>query len=273
MYAAFALGPIALGLAIACYDWDPIEGTRRFVGIANLVSLTTDRVVLIALRNNLLWIALSLAIQVPIALLLAAALADASRTSRVLRTVFLSPLVVPAAAVGILFGVVYDVRFGVLNAALSAVAGQRIEIGWIADPKFALLSLIAVACWQYTGYHMMVLLAGMQAIPGELYEAAALDGANWWRRLTAVTIPLLRRVLLVDMLLVAIGSVKVFDIVQVMTKGGPNNATHVLATYMYSKAFMSNQLGAGAAIAVAMLCITLTLALIHGRASRGLAER
>ena len=148
---------------------------------------------------------------------------------------------------------------GAAKSWFTRVTGGLVETGWISEERLALWSLIAVACWHYTGFHTMILLTGMQSISVELYEAAALDGAGWWQRLRSITVPLVRRVVLVDMLLVAIGSVKVFDIVQVMTEGGPHNATHVLATYVYHQAFMSEKMGRGAAVAVVMLAIALRL--------------
>ncbi len=263
VFAAFALWPIVMGLGIACYDWDPVKGIADPCGLANFEALAEDPVFRTALRNNLVWIALSLLVQVPLALLLAASLADASRASRALRTIVFSPLLLPGVAIGLIFTVVYDGHFGALNALLTRVTGGLVETGWISEERLALWSLIAVACWQYTGFHTMILLTGMQSISVELYEAAALDGAGWWQRLRSITVPLVRRVVLVDMLLVAIGSVKVFDIVQVMTEGGPHNATHVLATYVYHQAFMSEKMGRGAAVAVVMLAIALGLTAIH----------
>lgn len=265
VFCAFALGPILFGVVLAFFHWDPVGGTSRFVGLDNLREVLTDPRTHTALRNNLVWIALSLAIQLPLALVLAAALADASRASRLLRTLFFSPLVIPTVAIGLLFGIVLDGYFGPLNAALGLVTGTPQRIGWLADGKLALVSLIGVACWQYTGFHMMVLLAGIQGIPGELHEAAALDGAGWWARLTRITIPLLRRVMLADALLIAIGSMKVFDLVWVTTQGGPNNATDVLATHMYSTAIMAERMGAGSAVALLMLAITLGFSLLHAR--------
>lgn len=268
VFLGFAAGPIVAGLVLSLYQWDPIEGTRRFVGLGNFAELAHDPVFRSALRNNLLWIAGSLLTQVPLALLLAASLLDASRGSRLLRTIIFAPLLLPGVAVGLLWAWVYDAQFGALNAALGMLAKRTISTGWIGDPKLALGALIAVACWQYVGFHTVVLLAGMQAVPREVHEAAEVDGASWGARLLRVTLPLLRPVLLTDMLLVAIGSVKVFDLVQIMTKGGPNNATHVLSTYMYSQAFLRQQLGMGAAVATVMLAITLALALLHARLAR-----
>lgn len=265
VFCLFALGPILFGLVLAAFHWDPVGGTTRFVGLENFQDILTDPRTHSALKNNLLWITLSLVVQLPLALVLAAALSDASRSSRLLRTLFFSPLVIPAVAIGLLFGIVLDGHFGVLNAALSLATDEPTRIGWLSDRRIALLALIGVACWQYTGFHMMVLLAGIQSIPRELYEAAAIDGASWWQRLRGITIPLLRRVMLVDALLIAIGSIKIFDLVWVTTQGGPNNATDVLATHMYSTAIMSERMGAGSAVAVLMLAITLLLALIHAR--------
>ncbi len=269
VFLTFAAGPIVAGLGLACYRWDPVENVRQFVGLRNFAELAADPVFRTALRNNLVWILASVAVQAPLALLLAASLVDASRTSRALRTLVFSPLLVPGVAVGLLFAWIYDAHFGALNAALSFLAHRPVSIGWIGHERLALGALIAVACWQYTGFHTMVLLAGMQGIPPDLHEAAALDGAGWGRRLRHVTLPLLRPVFLTDLLLIAIGSVKIFDLVQVMTKGGPNSATHVLSTYMYSQAFMNQRLGMGAAVAVVMLAVTLALALAHARLARG----
>ena len=132
----------------------------------------------------------------------------------------------------------------------------------------ATFCIIAVSCWRYTGFHMMILLAGLGAIPDDIYEAAVMDGSTPWRTFWHITLPLMRRVMLVDALLITVGSVKIFDLIWVMTGGGPNHASEVLATYMYVSSFSDDRMGYGAAIATIMLVLTLIATAVYLRLTR-----
>lgn len=267
VFIAYVAYPLLHTVLLSTYAWSPVNPTRTFVGVENFARLLSDPNFLVAARNNILFIILSLAIQLPIALLLAIGLNSSLRRHHLLRTVFFAPFVVPVVAVGLVWQLIYEPNFGALNALLDAIGLSAITAGWLGEPDIAIFAIIAVSCWRYIGFHMMILLAGLQAIPDELYEAARIDGANAWQQLIHIVLPSIKRILLVDALLITVGSVKIFDIVQVMTGGGPGYSSDVLATYMYKSAFTFDRMGYSAAIAVIMLIVTLALTAVYIRTS------
>lgn len=272
VFIAYVAYPLLHTVILSSYTWSPVNPIRSFVGAENFARLLADPNFLIAARNNIYFIILSLAIQLPIALLLAIGLNSSLRHHHLLRTIFFAPFVVPVVAVGLVWQLIYEPNFGAFNGLLDAVGLSSVTAGWLGEPHLAIFAVIAVSCWRYLGFHMMILLAGLQAIPDELYEAARIDGATAWQQLIHIVLPSIRRILLVDALLITVGSVKIFDIVQVMTSGGPGYSSDVLATYMYKSAFTFDQMGYSAAIAVIMLVITLALTVIYVRASNAPAS-
>lgn len=262
VFGIFVLYPIAATFAMSLFSWKAMSPERHWVGPLNYAQLLRDPVFAVCLKNNGLWIVLSLALQLPVALFLAVALSSGVRGVHWLRAAFFTPFVLPIVAVALVWWVIYEPNFGVARAVVGwlwRLAHQTPPptIAWLGDPRIATLSIIAVACWRYLGFHMMVMLAGLQAITPEYYEAAVLDGATPWRVFQHVTLPLMRRVILVDALLIVVGSVKVFELIWVMTGGGPHHVTEVLATYMYYCGFTIDRMGYSAALASIMIVLTL----------------
>ncbi len=268
VFAFYITYPLLHTIVLSGYSWSALNPAKVFQGLGNYAELARDPALLTALKNNALWIVLSLAIQLPLAMLLAVGIGSALRRHRILRTVFFSPLIVPAVAVGLIWTLFYDPNFGALNAMLQAVGLEQWTAGWLGDRTMATFCIIAVSCWRYTGFHMMILLAGLQAIPEDIYEAAVIDGAGAWRTFWHITLPLMKRIVLVDALLITVGSVKIFDLIWVMTGGGPNHASEVLATYMYRSAFSDDRMGYAAAIATVMLVLTMIATVIYLRLTR-----
>ncbi len=273
VFVFYVAYPLIYTVVLSGYSWSPVNPIKTWRGIGNYADLLHHPNFYVALRNNAYFVLLSLAIQLPVALLLAVALGSAARRHRVLRTVFFSPFVLPIVAVGLVWQLIYDPNLGALNALLQATGHASWALGWLGEETPAIFAIIAVSCWRFVGFHMMILLAGLQAIPEELYEAARLDGAGRWSIFLHITLPSLRRLLLVDALLITAGSVKIFDLVQVMTGGGPGYASDVLATYMYRSAFTNDRMGYAAALAVVMLVVTLGLTVAYQRASRAGGEQ
>lgn len=267
VFVFYVAYPLLYTVILSAYSWSPVNPVKSWRGLGNYAALLGDPNFFVALRNNAYFVLLSLALQLPLALLLAVALSSATRRHRLLRTVFFSPFVLPIVAVGLVWQLIYDPNLGALNALLRAVGHASWAIGWLGEEVPAIFAIIAVSCWRFVGFHMMILLAGLQGIPEELYEAARLDGAGRWGIFLHITLPSLRRLLLVDALLITAGSVKIFDLVQVMTGGGPGYASDVLATYMYRSAFTNDRMGYAAALAVVMLVVTLGLTVAYQRVS------
>lgn len=265
VFAFYITWPLIHTVVLSAYSWSALSPVKTLEGAGNYVELARDPVLRTALINNGLWIVLSLVIQLPLAMLLAVGIGSTLRRHRVLRTVYFSPLIIPAVAVGLIWTLFYEPNFGALNALLEGLGLERWAAGWLGDTKLATPCIIAVSCWRYTGFHMMILLAGLQAIPEDIYEAAVIDGAGPWRTFRHITLPLMKRVVLVDALLITVGSVKIFDLIWVMTGGGPNHASEVLATYMYRAAFSDDRMGYSAAIATVMLVLTMIATVIYLR--------
>lgn len=272
VFAFYITWPLLHTCMLSAYSWSALNPVRVYQGLGNYVELLHDPVLRTCIINNAWWIALSLAIQLPLAMLLAVSIGSSLRHHRILRTVFFSPLIIPTVAVGLIWTLFYDPNFGALNALLGRLGGAAWQRDWLGDTALATFCIIAVSCWRYTGFHMMILLAGLQAIPEELYEAARLDGASPWRTFRHITLPLMHRVILVDALLITVGSVKIFDLIWVMTRGGPNHASEVLATYMYVSSFPDDRMGYGAAIATVMLVLTLLATVVYLRLTRSAEE-
>ncbi|MFO7947275.1 MAG: ABC transporter permease subunit [Armatimonadota bacterium] len=265
VFALYVAYPLLHTVVLSAYSWSPVDPQKIYLGLDNFIELCTDPNFGVALRNNAYFIIISLAVQMPLAMALAVGLNSAIRRHQVLRTIFFSPFVLPVVAVGLAWQLIYEPSFGALNALLEAFGLHSLTGGWLGEPQTAIIAIIAVSCWRYTGFHMMIQLAGLQAIPDELYESARIDGASRWQIFTHLTLPSMRRILLVDALLITVGSVKIFDLVQVITGGGPGYATDVLATYMYRSAFTYDRMGYSAAIAVVMLVLTLILTVFYVR--------
>lgn len=268
LFAVYVIYPILHTCVLSTYSWSAVNPSKRFVGLQNYEQLATDPHFGMALRNTVLFVVVSVVVQLPVALGLAVGLGSAARFHRFLRTLVFSPFVLPIVAVGLIWVGIYNPTFGALNAVLVHISPAFENRGWLSDPPGAVIfAIIAVACWRFIGFHMMVMLAGLQAIPEELYEAARIDGAGSWQSFCGITVPLLRRVMAVDALLITVGSVKIFDLNWVMTQGGPNHASEVLATYMYSSGFTNDRMGYAAAIATIMLLLTLAATVVYLRAS------
>jgi raffinose/stachyose/melibiose transport system permease protein len=268
--AAYVLYPIVQTCALSFMSWSAINPVKHPVGLANYADLMRDPHFLTALRNNVLFVVLSLLLQLPAALLLAVGLSGLSRLHRTLRTLVFAPFVVPIVAVGLVWTAIYNPQFGALNAILVHLSPALADHGWLSDPPWAVIfAIIGVSCWRFTGFHMVVLLAGLQAIPEELNEAARLDGCRPAQVFRWVTLPLLRRVIAVDALLIVVGALKIFDLNWVMTQGGPNHASEVLATYMYTCGFGDDRMGYASAIATIMLLLTLAATVLYLRTTRG----
>ncbi len=268
VFAFYITWPLIHTCVLSAYAWSALNPVRVYRGVANYVELWHDPVLRTALINNGWWIVLSLVMQLPLAMLLAVGIGSSLRSHRLLRTVFFSPLIVPAVAVGLIWSLFFDPNFGALNSLLEAIGREEWAMSWLGDPHWVTLCIIFVSSWRYTGFHMMILLAGLQAIPEDIYEAALIDGASSWRTFWKITMPLMRRVILVDALLITVGSVKIFDLIWVMSKGGPYSASEVLATYMYRSSFPDDRMGYGAAIATVMLALTLLATVVYLRLTR-----
>ena len=268
MFFVFIIYPLLSTIYLSLYDYGLTDARLRFVGVGNFVELGSDPVFWRALGNNLTILAVSVIVQVGLGLILAALIDRGARWGRsIFRTLNFAPVVMSAVAVGILWQLIYDPTVGLANRFVALFGIAPPSQGWLGDPRLAIFSILVVACWQYTGYVMVIVLAGMQSVSQELYEAAALDGAGEVRKFISVTLPSIRNVIIAVVLITMIGAVKVFDLVYILTRGGPANASQVLSTYIYYNAFTVNRAGYASAISVVLLVIALILGVLQLRLS------
>jgi multiple sugar transport system permease protein len=212
-----------------------------------------------ALIHNIIWIAIHLPLTLLLGLAFAVLLRDVKGGTIVKAIVFLG-IVVPLVVGGVLFRYVYDKDAGVVNAALRVMGLGAYAMDFTQFRQTALLSVILGSIWIWTGFAMIIYSAGLEGIPKEMYEAAEIDGASRWKTFWRITVPMLRSTTLVVITLTLLWELKIFDIVYVVTQGGPGGASSVLAFDMYNQAFYANNLGAGASIAVIMTLMTFGVA-------------
>lgn len=258
--AVFVVWPIVSSFEISFYKWNGIDPVREPVGLENWQKLFEDEIFWRAFGNNLKVVVLSIAIQMPIGMLLAILLERGGRRFRLFKTVYFFPMLMSSVAIGILFKYIYDPTFGIVTEFLESVGLDALVYNWLGDPQVALYSIIAVICWQYTPFYMILFLAALNSIPEELRDAALIDGAGEVQYYWSVALPLVRGTVRTAVILSLIGSLKYFDLIWVMTEGGPNNSTHLMATYMYKQAFPSFKIGYGSAVASALFIIVMVIA-------------
>jgi raffinose/stachyose/melibiose transport system permease protein len=264
----FVVWPILSSVRLSFYEWNGITASRRFAGLDNWRALLVDDVFWRALINNLVVVGLSIAIQMPVAMALAVLIHRGGRALKLFKVVYFFPMLMSTVAIGVLFKAVYDVNFGAITPLARALGVGVLARDWLGDPGIALLSVVAVICWQFIPFYMILFLARLVSIPDELRDAAAIDGATGAQCFWRVELPLLRGILVTAMTLSLIGSLKYFDLIWVMTEGGPSHATELMATYMYKQAFASYRMGYGSTIAAAMFAIVMIAALTTIAAGR-----
>ncbi|MBK8051178.1 MAG: sugar ABC transporter permease [Anaerolineales bacterium] len=259
--AIFVVWPIAASIQLSFTEWNGISPTQKPVGGANWVRLMSDGVFWRAFRNNLVIVVLSILIQLPIGMALAVLLDRGGRKFNLFKTVYFFPLLMSTVAVGILFKYIYDPQFGMLTSGLRALGLGFLVQDWLGDTDVVLFSVIAVICWQFIPFYMIIFYAALTGIPAELREAAFIDGATESNYFWRIVLPLLRGTISTAAVLSLIGSLKYFDLIWVMTEGGPTNASELMATYMYKKAFQSYEMGYGSTVATALFVIVMVIAL------------
>jgi raffinose/stachyose/melibiose transport system permease protein len=252
----FGLIPIVYNFIMSLYQTD-LMSPSVFVGLRNYEILFHDWVFQQSLKNNILLVCGSLIAHLVVALFLANILFAKLRGTNFFQSAFFLPCVITGVAVGLTWTFIFNSEFGMVNKILEILNLAQFQHQWLADKDTAMLAIIIAVMWQYVGYHMVIQLAAMRNIPGELFEAAALDGASKWRQFTDITLPLIKPVLRVDAILIITGSLKYFDLVFVMTHGGPNHATEVLSTYLYYQGFRTLKYGYASAIGniLLLLCV------------------
>jgi len=243
------------------FHWNGYGSPSEFAGLANFKQLLDDPDFLTALRNNGLLIAVSLIVQLPLALGLALLLTDAARSTAVFRLVFFVPYMLAEVAAGLIWRFVFDGDNGLVAAGWRAFGGAAETAPQVlSEPTWAMAALLLVVVWKYFGFHMMLFIAGLQQIDGALYDAARIDGATRWQTFTRITLPLLGPTMRLSIFFGILGSLQLFDLVMPLTQGGPSNSTHTLVSYLYAFGVTRMEIGYGSAVGVVLFVLCVAFA-------------
>jgi len=251
MFATFVIWPLLQSLWLSLYDWDGI-GPKTWVGLGNFVELFADPVFFTTLANNLCWLLVYLAAPM-LGLLLALFLNQGVRGIRAARALFLMPFVISQVVVGLIFAWFLNADFGLLNPLLAKVGLQ--PVAPLDNERWAIFAVIMAGLWPQTAYCMVLYLTGLTGIRAELIDSARLDGARERTVLWHVVLPQLRPVTFIAAMVCVVSALRSFDLVMIMTAGGPYNSTNVLAYYMYEQTFLSLRYGYAAAIAAVLFAL------------------
>jgi raffinose/stachyose/melibiose transport system permease protein len=254
LFMALVLTPIAVAVYTSLFKWNGFGLPADYAGLGNFDRLLGDETFLGDLRRGAVLIVLSVVLQLPMALGLALLLNQQLRGRSVYRLLFFAPYVLSEVTTGVLFTMVFSPSRGLFTDVL-----------WLADPETVLYSLFLVISWKYFGLHMILYLAGRQNIPRELTEAAQTDGAGTWQVFRHVTLPLLGPTIRITIFLSVIGTIQLFDMVWVLTGGGPVHASEVMAVTMFQYGFRRFEVGYASAISIAMFVLSLVFALLYQR--------
>ena len=245
----------------------------RFLGLSNYLKLLRDPLFLNALKNTLIWMVLYTCLTTVLGLTIAVLLEGNLWYASMVKSIVFFPMVISYVAGGIIWAFIYDPDFGVLNAFLRFIKLSGLAQPWLGNPKTALYSIIIAGTWMWTGFSMIIISAGLKSIPPQITEAAKMDGANGWQLFWHVTVPLLIPPLMVVVITTGINSLKVFDIVFTMTRGGPFYSSEVIAHFMYMETFYHSKMGYGSAIAVMMFLIVMIVSIPHlKKMAKGVSE-
>ncbi len=262
IYLFYFILPIPTSAYYSFFQWNGISPTMKFLGFGNWVALFKDQAFWKALTNNITLVIASIVIQLPIGLILGVFVSSKLKGARSLKLIYFLPMLLSAVAIGLTWNFIYEPTFGLLNAFLNLLGLGRFATGWLGEEKYALWAVIIAICWQYIPYYMVLFAAALSGIPQELYEAAYIDGASKGQGFLTITLPLLKNTIRIACVLSLTGSLKYFALIFVMTGGGPNHASELLATYMFQQAFTTFRMGYGSAIAVFMFIISFVLTIL-----------
>ena len=264
LFLGFVIAPIVIGAYYSLYSWNGLGPLTHFTGLHNYKYAFSDPAFVQAIEHTLILTGLALLIQGPLALGIALLLNRKFRGRALMRLVVFAPYVLPPAVTAVMWSLLLQPG-GLVDQVMKSVGlGGLVQL-WLANVHIVLYTVFAVLTWQYLGFGIILLLAGLQGIPYELQEAAAIDGASPWQATWRVTLPLLGPTLRIWVFITVIGSLQVFDVIWLMTQGGPANASDSMATYMYRTGFQNQAFSYGTAIAIIMFLFCFTFSLLYQR--------
>ena len=256
----FIFYPIVDTFITSFYKWNGISVDKTFVGLANWMNLLKDGKFFAGFKNNLIVMFLSVCIQIPLGLLLATLIDFGGKKMTLFKILWFIPLLMSSVAIGFLFTYALATNGGMISKITTLLGGKNIEL--LGNPNTALFTVIGVMAWQFTPFYMVYCMAAYTNISTDIFEAATIDGANKWQYFSKIALPLLTPSLKSAAILSMVGSLKYFDLVYVMTGGGPGTSTELMATYMYKQSFVNFNMGYGSAVAGGMFILISIISLV-----------
>ncbi|MBK8021965.1 MAG: sugar ABC transporter permease [Chloroflexi bacterium] len=253
----FALFPVFEAFRMSFYDAPLLSPRREFVGLENYNDILMDTVFHTAIVNTIVYAIAVVVLQVVLALVLAMLIKDKFPGVGFFRTAYIIPIVTSLVVVSTVWKIMFHTDNGLINSVLQMFSIAPVR--WLTDPNVSLFSIVIIGVWKEVGFSMLVLLGGIQSIPGDLYEAASIDGASDWKTFWRITLPLLRRALLFVVVLSTVNAFKIFIPIYVITSGGPSDSTQTIVHYIYETVFRYFKLGYGSALSFVLLAIVLAL--------------
>ena len=263
LFTVFVILPMGEAAWYSFYDWNGYSLPTKWVGFRNFELIFRNSAFRTALINNGLIILISIAIQVPLAMWLATMVTQRIKGAVLFRLLFFLPYVLADVAAGLIWRFVYDGQFGLVGSLFQALGMQAPF--WLADKNTAIYAVLGVIVWKYFGFHMMLFIAGLQAVDREVLEAADIDGATGWQKFRLVTLPLLGSTVRLSLFFAVVGSLQLFDMIMPLTGAGPLNATQTMVTFLYTFGVMRMEVGFGSAVGVVLFIICVTLAFSYRR--------
>lgn len=264
LYVSMVFVPILFSVYNSTFQWDGLSSVKEFVGLENYKNiLLNDPYFWPAVRRTLLYAVFSM-VEIPVCLLFAILINRYVRKGNTLVSIYFMPVILSVVIIGQLWKTIYNPldMGGMINGVLHFLGMDSSMKAWLSSPKFAMYCLYIVSLWQYFGYHLLIQFTGVQNIPADIYEAARIDGAEGFKADRYITLPLIVPVFKISIVLAFIGSLQAFDLIMVMTGGGPAHATDVISTLMYNNTFMSNKYGYGSALAIVLVIICLVFTVL-----------
>lgn len=265
VYCAFVILPTINSFYYSFTDWVGYGADLNFVGTANFEKIFTDRLFSNAIKNTAIWLALAMTAPTLLGLALALALQGKRLINTAYKSLFYLPICLSPIIIGIIWVWLYSPKLGIVNIFLRSIGQDQLATAWLANPNTALYAVFVAWAWQQTGLNMVIFLAGLTSVPTPLVEAAKVDGADYGQTLFKVIIPMLRPATVVVLALTAISALKSFEIIWVMTMGGPFNKSDTLAVFMYSESFRKFKMGYGSSAAVVLFLVTLVIIVLYFR--------
>lgn len=254
---------IGFTAAASFTDWDGLGTDMNFIGLKNYKKLFTDLTFWISVRNTLIFFVGTVFIQACLGLLIAVLLKNKLRGSNIYKAIFFLPISMAPAIIAAIFRIILDPNVGSLNQTLHSLGLGFMAQSWLGEPKWALFSIIVVNIFQWMGFSMIIYYAGLMSIPDEIYESAKMDGAGFFSQLFKITIPMLKGTTSVLIVLGIVGSLKTFDIVMLLTRGGPGRSTEFMATMLYKSAMEEFNGGYSAAVGVMLLIFAVIMSAVQ----------